>query len=71
MERPALELTEVFEEDGYKGSDILGAVLGRVLKIPHKSMILMQMKNTYDMLAIVSVRVANADGLRGMKLVDI
>ena len=33
MERPALELTEVFEEDGYKGSDILGAVLGRVLII--------------------------------------
>ena len=55
MERPALELTEVLEEDGYEGSDILGAVLGGVLHLAPLLSDSVQSMKTYSMFAVVGV----------------
>ena len=55
MKRPALELGEMFEEDCYKSSDVLGAVLGGVLHVAPILSDSMQSMKTYNMFAVVGV----------------
>ena len=55
MKRPALALGEVFEEDCYESSDILGTVLGGVLHVACILSDSVQSLKTYSMFTVVGV----------------